>query len=178
MLEEYLRLREEGKEDLINDIPRDFRQVYSDEFIHTYLECPERIPRKQRNLFCTELRKIGYDINYRKYLAKYQRDKDEFCVMIDRDWHTHSEVNMNDCIEHCRKEGYRCFIANPCFEFWLLLHLSDVKTEYNLNDIKQNKKMSSMHTFVSREVSDKAGHGKGGINFEHRVGDFRRIYEI
>lgn len=99
---------------MINDIPLEFRQQYTEEFIQTYLNCPESIPKKQRNKFCTELRKLGYDINYRKYLAKYQRDMDEFCVMIDRDMHTHSEVNMSDCIEYCRKEGYRCFIANPC----------------------------------------------------------------
>lgn len=166
LLEEYLRLREEGKEDLINDIPLEFREQYTDEFIRTYLISPEKIPKKQRNQFCTELKKMGYDINYRKYLAKYQQDMDEFCVMIDRDVHTHSEVNMKDCIEHCRKEGYRRFIANPCFEFWLLLHLADVKAEYNLEDIKRNKIESRMHTFVSKEVSNRVGHGKRGINFE------------
>ena len=166
LLEEYLRLRKEGKEDMLNDIPPEFRKLYSDEFIQTYLDCPEDIPRKQRNRFCTELKKLGYDINYRKYLAKYQQDIDEFCVMIDRDMNTHSEANMSDCIEHCKKEGYRCFIANPCFEFWLLLHLSDVKSEYNLDDIKENKKISDAHTFVSKEVSNKARHGKSGIKFE------------
>ena len=166
LLEEYLRLRKEGKGDMLNDIPIEFRDLYSDEFIQTYLNCPEDIPRKQRNKFCTELKKLGYDINYRKYLAKYQQDKDEFCVMIDRDMHTHSEANMRDCIEHCRKEGYRCFIANPCFEFWLLLHLSDVKSEYNIDEIKENKIDSHAHTFVSKEVSNKARHGKSGIKFE------------
>lgn len=166
LLEEYLRLRKEGKEDMLNDIPSEFRRLYSDEFIQTYLNSPEDLTRKQRNMFCTELKKLGYDINYRKYLAKYQQDMDEFCVMIDRDVNTHSETNMSDCIEHCKKEGYRCFIANPCFEFWLLLHLSDVKLEYNLDDIKENKKISDAHTFVSKEVSNKAGHGKSGIKFE------------
>lgn len=166
LLEEYLSLRQEGKEDMLNDIPTEFRELYTDEFIQTYLNCPEEIPRKQRNKFCTDLKKIGYDINYRKYLATYQQDMDEFCVMIDRDMHTHSETNMSDCIEHCRKEGYRCFITNPCFEFWLLLHLTDVRSEYNLDDIKENEKMSGAHTFVSKEVSKKAGHGKSGINFE------------
>lgn len=166
LLEEYLRLRKEGKGDMLNDIPPEFRQLYSDEFIQTYLNCPEDIPRKQRNKFCTELKKLGYDINYRKYLAKYQQDMDEFCVMLDRDMNTHSEANMSECIRHCKKEGYRCFVANPCFEFWLLLHLSDVKLEYNLDDIKENKKISDAHTFVSKEVSTKARHGKSGIKFE------------
>lgn len=32
--------------------------------------------------------------------------------------------------------------------------------------IKENKKVSDSHTFVSKEVSNKAHHGKSGINFK------------
>lgn len=82
--------------------------------------------------------------------------------------HTHSEANMLECIRYCKEKGYACYIANPCFEFWLLLHLSDVKSEYaeSLDAIKENKKVSDKHTFVSKEVSNKAHHGKSGINFK------------
>lgn len=50
----------------------------------------------------------------------------------------------------------------------MLLHLSDVKKEYadKLEEISENKKVSDSHTFVSREVSLKAHHGKSGINFK------------
>lgn len=168
LLEEYLRLRENGKESLIKDIPVEFVQKYGVEFIRDFLDGGDNIPKKRKNAFVTDLLKIGYDINYRKYLQNYRNDLDEFGILIDRDMHTHSEANMLECIQYCKEKGYACYIVNPCFEFWLLLHLSDVKSEYSdrFDMIKENKKVSDNHTFVSKEVSNKAHHGKSGINFK------------
>ena len=168
LLEEYLRLRETGNESLIKDIPVEFVKKYGIEFIQDYLDGKDTISRKSRNAFITELMKIGYDINYRKYLQNYRSDLDEFGILIDRDMQTHSEINMLDCIRYCKEKNYACYIANPCFEFWLLLHLSDVKSEYadKMDMIIENKKVSAAHTFVSREVSRKAHHTKSGINFQ------------
>lgn len=168
LLEEYLRLRKNGSESLIKDIPTEFVEKYGIEFIQDFLAGAANVPRKKRNAFVTDLLKIGYDINYRKYLQNYRSDLDEFGILIDRDMHTHSEANILECIQYCQEKGYACYIANPCFEFWLLLHLSDVKSEYadRLDMIKENKKVSDSHTFVSKEVSNKAHHGKSGINFK------------
>ncbi|MBD5498856.1 MAG: RloB domain-containing protein [Lachnospiraceae bacterium] len=168
LLEEYLRLRERGKESLLDDIPESFIQKYGVDFIKCFLEDGVGITKRQRNEFVTDLLKIGYDINYRKYLQKYNSDLDEFGILIDRDVQTHSEVNMLECIKHCKENNYSCYIANPCFEFWLLLHLSNVNKEYadKLVDISENKKVSGGHTFVSKEVSLKAHHSKSGINFK------------
>lgn len=167
LLEEYIRLREQNEDDMLEEISEKFKKEFSIEFIKSYLNDPDKIPKKQRNVFVTELAKIGYDINYRKYLKKYNGKYDEFAVLIDRDMNTHSEINMIKCINYCREKKYSCYIANPCFEFWLLLHLSDVKEEYknSLDDIKKNEKVTDKHTYVSKEVSKKAGHGKSGINF-------------
>lgn len=167
LLEEYLHLRENGKESLLNDIPNEFVDKYGIEFIRKFLEASESLSKRERNEFVTDLLKIGYDINYRKYLDKYHNDLDEFGILIDRDVHTHSETNMKECIKYCRKKGYSCYIVNPCFEFWLLLHLCDVKKEYKnyFNELLSNKKVSDNHTFVSKEVSRKAHHGKSFINF-------------
>ncbi len=168
LLEEYLRLRESGNETLIQDIPGEFIQKYGEAFIQNFLDNGQDITKRQRNEFVTDLFKIGYDINYRKYLQKYNSDLDEFGILIDRDMQTHSEANMLECIEYCKEKNYSCYIVNPCFEFWLLLHLSDVKEEYSdrLSDVKENKRISQNHTFVSKEVSLKAHHGKSGINFK------------
>lgn len=167
LLEEYIRLRENGNESLIKDIPDEFINRYGLKFIQSFLKDQESIPKRQKNAFITDLLKIGYDINYRKYLQKYTGESDEFCILIDRDVQTHSEINMLECIKYCEKKNYSCYIANPCFEFWLLLHLSDVKKEYKdkMELIKENKKVSDIHTYVSREVSKKAHHAKSGINF-------------
>lgn len=167
LLEEYIRLREQNEDDILKEISDQFREKYSPDFIKQYLENPNKIQKKQKNIFITELKKIGYDIEYRKYLKKYNDELDEFAVLVDRDMQTHSETNMFECIKHCKDNGYKCYIANPCFEFWLLLHLSDIEEEFGkqLDEIKKNKKVSEQHTFVSKEVSDRAHHGKSGINF-------------
>lgn len=168
LLEEYLRLREIGDEDLVKEIPKEFVEHYGIQFIKNYLENPNNIPKHERNEFNTELQKIGYNASCRKYLRKYNHNLDEFAILIDRDVQTHSEVNMESIVSYCRKKKYQCYIANPCFEFWLLLHLSDVKIEYSkeLDKIKENAKVSKSHTFVSKEVSNKVNHGKRGIHFE------------
>ena len=170
LLEEYVRLREQNEDDILQEVSEQFKEQFSLDFIKQFLESPDKLPKKQRNLFATELRKIGYDINYRKYLKKYNNERDEFAVLIDRDMQTHSESNMSECIKYCRDNGYKCYIANPCFEFWLLMHLADIEAEFGnqLDKIKENKKVSEQHTFVSREVSNRAHHGKSGINFARR----------
>ena len=167
LLEEYIRLREQKEDDILKEISEQFKEQYSVDFIKQYLQDPNQIPKKQRNLFVTELKKIGYDINYRKYLRKYNQELDEFAVLIDRDMQTHSKDNMIDFIKHCKDKGYKCYIANPCFEFWLLMHLADIDEEFgkHLEDIKQNPKISKQHTFVSKAVSERGHHGKSGIRF-------------
>ncbi len=106
LLEEYIRLREQNENDILKELTDQFKETYSPDFIKQYLEDPEKIPKKQRNMFVTELKKIGYDINYRKYLKKYNRELDEFAILIDRDKETHSEVNLSECINHCKDKGY------------------------------------------------------------------------
>ncbi len=170
LLEEYIRLREQDEDDILQEISEQFKEKFSLEFVKQFLEDPDKLPKKQRNLLATELKKIGYDINYRKYLKKYNDELDEFAVLIDRDMQTHSESNMLECIKYCRDNGYKCYIANPCFEFWLLMHLADIEAEFGeqLDKIQENKKVSEQHTFVSKEVSNRAHHGKSGINFARK----------
>ena len=164
LLEEYLSLREAGN-NIFPDIPDEIKNNFSPDFIQLYIETPESISPKERNRFELALRKTGYDLAYRKYLSKYTSNFDEFCILIDRDAGSHSSEDMNFILQYCKENNYRCFITNPCFEFWLLLHFSDVYEEYSdqLDLIRENKKVSNAHTFVSNELSVKAHHGKKGI---------------
>ena len=168
LLEEYLSLREAGN-NIFPDIPDEIKNNFSPDFIQLYIETPGSISPKERNRFELALRKTGYDLAYRKYLSKYTSNFDEFCILIDRDAGSHSSEDMNFILQYC-KEKYRCFITNPCFEFWLLLHFSDVYEEYSdqLDLIRENKKVSNAHTFVSNELSVKAHHGKKGIAFKEK----------
>ncbi len=167
LLEEYLELREAG-DDILPDIPNEIKNDFAPDFIRRYLYSPESIISKEKSSFELALKKIGYDLSYRKYLSKYTNDFDEFCILIDRDAGSHSVDEMDFVVQYCKASSYRCFITNPCFEFWLLLHFSDVHEEYSdrLDLIKENRKVSNTHTFVSRELSLKAHHGKKGLAFK------------
>ena len=169
LLEEYLSLREAGN-NIFSDITKKKKNNFSPDFIQLYIETPESISPKERNRFELALRKTGYDLAYRKYLSKYTSNFDEFCILIDRDAGSHSSEDMNFILQYCKEKKYRCFITNPCFEFWLLLHFSDVYEEYSdqLDLIRENKKVSNAHTFVSNELSVKAHHGKKGIAFKEK----------
>ena len=169
LLEEYLSLREAGN-NIFPDIPDEIKNNFSPDFIQLYIETPESISPKERNRFELALRKTGYDLAYRKYLSKYTSNLDEFCILIDRDAGSHSSEDMNFILQYCKEKNYRCFITNPCFEFWLLLHFSDVYEEYldQFDLIRENKKVSNAHTFVSNELSAKAHHGKKGIAFKEK----------
>ncbi|MBP5331920.1 MAG: RloB domain-containing protein [Lachnospiraceae bacterium] len=169
LLEEYLNLRETG-DDIFLDIPDEIKNNFTPDFIQLYLEAPKSISSKERNEFELALRKTGYDLAYRKYLSKYNNDFDKFCILIDRDAGSHSSEEMRFILQYCNESNYRCFITNPCFEFWLLLHFSDVYEEYSdrLDLIRENKKISNAHTYVSNELSLKAHHGKKGLAFKEK----------
>lgn len=168
LLEEYLDLRTLDKDSFIREIPISLISKYGETTIIQFIEDASQIDKATRSSINTELTNYGYDLEYRKYLKQFDSDLDEFCVLIDRDTKSHTETNMNDCISHCKTKGYTCYVTNPCFEFWLLLHFSNVIEEYadKLETIKENNKVSERHTFVSNEVSKKAHHRKKIHRFE------------
>ena len=104
------------------------------------------------------------DLKYQKFLSNYKGEdgNDIFAIVIDRDRQSHSKKMLKKLLEKCKEKNCLFFITNPCFEFWLLLHLSDVKEEYcnQLCEMLENKKISNRHTFVSSKVSEKATHTK------------------
>lgn len=168
LLEEYIELRKLDEDDMIREIPKSIIEKYGELVIKQFIEDASQIEEATRYSINTDLTNIGYDLEYRKFLNKFGGDSDEFCILIDRDAKSHSETNMNDCIAHCRDKGYTCYVTNPCFEFWLLLHFSNVIEEYSdkLGTIKDNKKVSNAHTYVSYELSKMAHHGKRIHGFE------------
>ena len=172
LLEEYLRLRSENEEEQINNIkrilPKNFLIKYNDLFIKQYIEDDSQLDKKKKNEFSIDLLHLGIDLNYRKYLKKYSNDIDEFCIVIDKDKRNHSVQMLSECLDKCKRKGYGFYITNPCFEFWLLMHLVDIKKVYSndLDAILDNKPISNNHTFVSNLLSENTHMGKNVIKFE------------
>lgn len=161
LLEEYIAVRQ--GELIPEELPKSFTEKYSKEFIQIYLYGNDKLTEEDRRQFRGDLLKIGIDIEYRRYLQKFSQDTDYFAVVLDRDCGSHSRQLMLECVDRCREHHYGCFVTNPCFEFWLLLHLCDVKAEFSDEELEMlhlNPTVSKRHTKVSYEVSQRAHHAK------------------
>ena len=84
------------------------------------------------------------------------KDTDELWMIIDTDrW-----KNIPDIISECKKQS-NMFVAvsNPCFEFWLLLHIKNITdyTENELDLILKNDKVSSKKNYIDSKISEILG---------------------
>lgn len=161
LLEEYLTLRKEGIDIQIKQL---LNNDYSSEIITNYIYNPLLLSSETIKEIDLKLEKIGYDLQYKKYLDANRNDGDLFGIVIDKDnWD-----NIEEIINYCKEKGYYVFISNPCFELWLLFHWIDISSllpeEQHL--IETNPKVSNKHTYVSYSLSKKAHHGKTGISFK------------
>ena len=57
--------------------------------------------------------------------VEYDKDLDSIYCIFDRDWKSFKEGQYDEVLSLCNQEGYKLFITNPCFEFWLFLHLPE-----------------------------------------------------
>lgn len=160
LLEEYISFRDSKMFE--TEIASLNLKNYTTQFIKSYLENPSDIPTKERHRFEAVLKEEHIDLLYLDFLSKYHGAEDAFGIVIDRDWRSHSVEQMNRVIAKCSKMKYLCYITNPCLEFWLLLHVSDVKTEFaeQLDEILDNKVDEKDNSFVSNLLHAKTGQRK------------------
>ena len=159
LLDECLELREGDV------IPA---EGFSDTFVEKYP--PNRLKELVNNSnhpdyieFMIDLDNEGIDCIYRKYLKNFNPEYDCFAIILDRDKRSHTYSMLLKCLEHCEAKKYFFCISNPCFEFWLLLHNLDVKNECNkeeLDKFLENSRVNPKHTYISKKLSDVAGHAK------------------
>lgn len=161
LLEEYINLRGHGI------IPAAIRPAlvskYSEIIIKEYESGAGTLSDSDREQISRDLEVQGIDIEYRRHLRELQAEGDHLGIVIDRDRMSHSRELMKRCADTCADMGYGCYISNPCFEFWLLLHLCDVSKEFDEDKkrlLLENKRVSNRHTFVSKEVSERTEHTK------------------
>lgn len=87
---------------------------------------------------------------------------DELWMIIDRDrWH-----NLQEICDKCTEEGnFYLALSNPCFEFWLLLHIKDINefSSEELNSIWENRKVRNK-TYLKKLLSDLLDNGYNESN--------------
>lgn len=162
LLEECIRLREKGE---LFPIPvlEQLKQEFNDEDIAGLLEGNSGLSQERQQRFNEILLSLGINKDYRMFIATKPSSRDRFAVVIDRDCGNHSKECLEKVISKCMENDYFCCLTNPCFEFWLLLHLVAIdmlSSPEELLKITANEKMSRKHTYVSRRVSSEAKHAK------------------
>lgn len=100
--------------------------------------------------------------------------EDEFWMIIDRDrW------NLEEWLEKCRLEkNFFVALTNPCFEFWLLLHLFDV-TLFAEEELLINKKLTKKKRFIDQYLNKQleGGYQKNDIQPERFLPHIFRAIE-
>lgn len=159
LLENYLEVR--NNNDFLAEVDKLELKYYDKEFIHKYLEAPDTIDVKEKRQFEGFLKEEQLDLTYLLFLNKFKGsdngENDVFGIVIDRDAGNHSPENMARIFDECDEKGYRCFLTNPRFEFWLLLHVADVKSEY---PDELEKMLDFNDETVDKHLLEKTGGGK------------------
>ena len=93
------------------------------------------------------------------------RKTDEFWLIIDRDdWQTVHKVNFQEIADECKRYGnVHLALSNPCFEFWLLLHLirkEDIPVDIQ-NKLLVNDKISKNKNFIDQYLADVIDNNRG-----------------
>lgn len=160
LLEEYIHFRENKM--FQTELDSLSIKNYSTEFIRNFLENPSTISQKECNKFKAVLKEEHIDLLYLDFLSKYHGKDDLFGIVIDRDCGSHSLKQMEQVLKKCNEKKYLCYITNPCIEFWQLLHVSDVASEYpeSLEDILKNELDEKKNSFVSNLLYTKTGQRK------------------
>ena len=159
LLENYLEVR--NNNDFLAEVDKLELKHYDKEFIHKYLEAPDTIDVKEKRQFEGFLKEEQLDLTYLLFLNKFKGsdngENDVFGIVIDRDAGNHSPENMARIFDECDEKGYRCFLTNPRFEFWRLLHVADVKSEY---PDELEKMLDFNDETVDKHLLEKTGGGK------------------
>lgn len=93
------------------------------------------------------------------------RSTDEYWLIIDRDhWETIHKINLDELAIDCSKEkNFFLALSNPCFEFWLLLHLRKLDNYSSDEQLKiyENASINGNKNYIDQVLAEAIGDGRG-----------------
>jgi hypothetical protein len=84
----------------------------------------------------------------------FRKGSDILWLVIDRESVSSRKKNIKDIYPECTTKGYFIALSNPLFEFWLLLHVADIKS-YEPETLIQNEWVSASRNrrYIDKELS-------------------------
>ena len=102
----------------------------------------------------------------KEYWTEHGIEASELWMVVDRDRQNVSKEQLISIIDKCKLEGYNLALSNPTFEFWLLLHITDLQ-KYSVDDLLNNEKVNKTRRFIDKELSIILnGYNKKNLKFE------------
>lgn len=91
----------------------------------------------------------------------FKKDHDSLWLVCDREKVVARKLNIEKILPECQEKGYSLAVANPLFEFWLLLHVVDIK-KYDPDVLFCNSRVSKSRRYIDKELSNilKNGYNK------------------
>jgi len=94
----------------------------------------------------------------------YKKDYDQMWLVLDREKVRARRTEILDILPECKNKDYKIALTNPTFEFWLLLHIVNIK-EYDKKSLFENKKIKKSKRYLEKELSEKLnGYDKSKLN--------------
>ena len=107
-------------------------------------------------------------------ITTYDSTYDKICIIIDRDVNSFSEEQYRNAIKLSEENNFILGVSNPCFEFFLLMHIYDM-SDFSKDDILENKKEQDK-TLMERTL-DKLMKEERGTSFKKQSYDVKYFIE-
>lgn len=98
---------------------------------------------------------------------------DRIFVIFDRDERNVFPYQYDDVLKQCSLLGYGVGVTNPCFEFWLSLHIENLEQvvrdipECNRDNLLKNPYINKNKRFLEKLLSDNLnGYNKRNLQFD------------
>ena len=88
----------------------------------------------------------------------FKSEHDQMWLICDREKTEDRKRNILKIKPICEEKGYKLGLVNPLFEFWLLLHVTDISS-YNNEDLFKNEfeTPSKNRRFIDKQLSNILG---------------------
>ena len=101
-----------------------------------------------------------------EYVRDYGIEHEELWMVVDREQQESRKPVLKEIITACKNARYNVALTNPCFEFWLLLHLPDI-SQYSEEELLNNRKINKTRRFIDKQLSKRLrGYDKSNLKFE------------
>ena len=170
-------IRQEFEKSFIKDLNLEINDIISIDDSDKILDYIGDFLKKRKKRNCnnsiSNIKQLLKDNN-----IEYEESYDDVCIIIDRDKQSFKDEQYDDVVKMCKKNKFKLYVTNPCFEFWLLMHFDEV-LQMDREKIEQNKKINRNNVrYLENELKNIVPkYKKNDIQFYKFKGNIKKAIE-